>query len=371
MNTSAPQPAPLILISSGGTGGHMTPAAALAHDLVRRGYRVALITDDRGKKFTNMFPESTATHVIRAGTIGGGPAGKLKGALNLIAGFAQAWIIVGKHRPAAVVGFGGYPSVPGVVAGQLRKIPTILHEQNAVLGRANLNLAKRAERIALSFPDMSGLDKDTCLRTVITGNPVRPEIAALHDAPYTQPAPEGPLNILVMGGSLGASVFARVVPEALAKLPQADRARLNIVQQCRESDLESARMAYEQAGIKAELAAFYNDMAARLTAAHLIICRSGASTVAELSAAGRAAIYVPYPHHKDQQQKKNAQYLTDRGGGWLMTEDIFTPEALLARIEAFLQNPDELAQAAQKSRAFGRPDAARRLGNLVSALIKA
>lgn len=371
MNVQADPSSPLILISSGGTGGHMTPAAALAHDLLRRGHRVALITDDRGKKYANMFPEGTAVHVIRAGTIGGGPAGKLKGALNLVAGFGQAWSLTGKLRPAVIVGFGGYPSVPGVLAGQLRKIPTILHEQNAVLGRANIHLAKRAERIALSFPDMTGLDSETRLRTVITGNPVRPQIAALHDAPYVPPLPDGPLNILVMGGSLGASVFAKIVPAALAQLAPERRARLNVVQQGREADLEPARNSYEKAGIKAELAAFYNDMDARLSAAHLIICRSGASTVAELGAAGRPAIYVPYPHHKDQQQKKNAQYLTESGGGWLMTEDIFTPEALLARIEAFLQNPGELALAAQKSRAFGRPDAAKRLGNLVAALINA
>lgn len=369
MSEPAPLSAPLILISSGGTGGHMSPAAALAHDLVRRGFGIALITDARGSKYASMFPEGTDTHIIRAGTISGGPAGKLKGALNLVAGFGQAWKLIRKLRPAVVVGFGGYPSVPGVLAGQIRKIPVILHEQNAVLGRANLHLAKRAARIALSFPDMSGLDERARSRAVVTGNPVRQEIAALHDAPYTPPAAGETLNILVMGGSLGASVFARVVPGALAKLPPEARASLKIVQQCRESDIESARKAYEQAGIKAGLAVFYADMAARLAAAHLIICRSGASTVAELSAAGRPAIFVPYPHHKDQQQKKNAQYLTETGGGWLMTEDVFTSEALLARIEAFLQNPDELAQAAQKSRMFGKPDAAARLGDMVAALV--
>lgn len=361
--------APLILISSGGTGGHMTPAASLAHDLKGRGFRIALITDGRGEKYAPMFPEGTPVHVIRAGTIGGGLAGRVKGAHGLLSGIIQAWRLTGKLRPALVIGFGGYPSFPGVFAAQRRKIPTIIHEQNAVLGKANLLLAGGAERIALSFPDMTGLDKAECLRAVITGNPVRSEIAALSDIPYTPPREGGPFNILIMGGSLGASVFAKIVPAALAQLSEAEKSRLNVVQQCREADLEIARKQYEEAGIKSDLAAFYNDMANRLTDAHLIICRSGASTVAELTAARRPAIYVPYPHHKDQQQKKNAQHIVEGGGAWMMIEDEFAPQTLLARIRAFLHNPDELAQAAQKAETFGRPDAARRLGNLAAAVM--
>ncbi|MCB1592951.1 MAG: undecaprenyldiphospho-muramoylpentapeptide beta-N-acetylglucosaminyltransferase [Alphaproteobacteria bacterium] len=371
METHPPESGSLVLISSGGTGGHMTPAAALAHDLVSRGNRVALVTDGRGSNYTQMFPEKTSVHVIRAGTIGGGPAGKLKGALNLAGGFVQAWGVTGRLRPSLVVGFGGYPSVPGVLAAQLRKIPTIIHEQNAVLGKANLFLAARAERIALSFPDMTGLDKAECLRAVITGNPVRSEIAALQEVPYNPAQEDGVFNILVMGGSLGASVFAKIVPEALARLKNEDKSRLNVVQQCREADIESARKQYEEAGIKADLAAFYNDMALKLSQAHLVICRSGASTVAELTASGRPAIYVPYPHHKDQQQKKNAQHVVDSGGAWMMTEDVFTPKALLAKIEGFLLNPGELSDAAQKAGTFGKPDAARRLGNLVTAVMTA
>lgn len=360
---------PLILISSGGTGGHMTPAASLAHDLAARGNKLALITDERGKKFSGMFPKDIPVHVIRAGTVGGGPAGKFKGLVNLGAGLVQAWRIVSDLEPDLVVGFGGYPSFPGVFVAQKQRVPVIIHEQNAIIGRANCTLAGKAERIALSFPDMTGLEKDERMRAVITGNPVRPEIAALHKIPYPKPQIDGPLNILVMGGSLGAAVFSKVVPQTLAQLPAEYKKRLNVVQQCRQEDLEATAVAYKDAGIKAEVAAFYDDMAQRLSAAHLVICRSGASTVAEVTAAGRPAIFVPYPHHKDQQQKKNADHVADGGGAWMMTEDGFTPEALLARITTFMQNPDILSAAADKCRAFGKPDAAHKLGNLVKSVV--
>ena len=368
MNDS-PDNIPLILISSGGTGGHMTPAAALAHDLAARGNKLALITDERGKKFAGMFPENIPVHIIRAGTVGGGPAGKFRGLVNLGAGLVQAWRIVSDLEPDLVVGFGGYPSFPGVFVAQKQRVPAIIHEQNAVIGKANCYLSKKAERIALSFPDLTGLEKDERMRAVITGNPIRPEIAALHKTPYPRPQPDGPLNILIMGGSLGASVFSKVVPQTLAQLPSEYKKRLNVVQQCREEDLEPTAFAYKDSGIKAEVASFYNDMAERLAAAHLVICRSGASTVAEVTAAGRPAIFVPYPHHKDQQQKRNADHVADGGGAWMMTEDGFTPEALLARLTAFLQNPAILGEAAEKCRAFGKPDAAHKLGNLVKSVV--
>jgi len=360
---------PLILISSGGTGGHMTPAAALAHDLAARGNKLALITDDRGKKFVSMFPQNMQVHVIRAGTVGGGPAGKFRGLVNLGAGLVQAWRIVSDLEPDLVVGFGGYPSFPGVFAAQMQRVPTIIHEQNAIIGKANVYLAKRAERIALSFPDLTGLEKEERRRAVITGNPVRAEIAALHKTPYPKIQIDGPLNIMVMGGSLGASVFSKIVPPTLAQLPAEYRRRLSVVQQCREHDLASTTASYMESGIRAESATFYENMAERLSAAHLVICRSGASSVAEITTAGRPAIFVPYPHHKDQQQKKNADHVADGGGAWMMTEDGFTPEALLARITTFMQNPDVLNNAADKCRAFGKPDAAHKLGNLVKAVV--
>ncbi len=360
---------PLVILSAGGTGGHMTPARALGHDLLSRGFDVEVITDYRGEKFANLF-DGMPIHVIKAGTFGRGVAGKVLGMFNLGMGYMQASRIIGTLKPAVVVGFGGYPSVPGVLAAQRHKIPTIIHEQNAVIGRANAILAPKAERIAISLPEVIGLHSNDKRRAIVTGNPVRPDIAALYTRPYPTPQPDGELSILIMGGSLGASVFSRVVPQALTQLEGAYKSRLRIVQQCRADDLDMVRQTYKDADIKAELQTFFTDIPQRLEQAHLIIGRSGASTVAELTTAGRPGIFVPYPHHKDQQQKMNAEAVADVGGAWVMTEDGFTPEALLARIETFLQNPEILFKAAENARSCGKPDAARKLGNLVTAIAR-
>jgi UDP-N-acetylglucosamine--N-acetylmuramyl-(pentapeptide) pyrophosphoryl-undecaprenol N-acetylglucosamine transferase len=294
--------------------------------------------------------------------------GKMKGVSNLGFGIFKANRLVKKMKPALVIGFGGYPSVPAVFAAQRLKIPTVIHEQNAIIGRANEFLAPRADRIALSWPGVRGLDESEAARAVVTGNPVRADIAALYLQPYPNIG-DGPLRIFIMGGSLGAKVFSEVVPKALSQLSADYRARLHIVQQCREEQLEDTRAAYKAAGIKAELATFFDNVAAQLGQAHLVIARSGASTVAEVSTAGRPAIFVPYPHHKDQQQKINSDAVADAGGAWTMTEEGFTAEALLARIETFLQNPSILFRAAEKSRSCGKPDATRKLGNLVTEMV--
>ena len=214
-----------------------------------------------------------------------------------------------------------------------------------------------------------GLDEAEKIRSVITGNPVRAEIAALYTRPYPVMEQDGVLRILVLGGSLGANVFSSVVPGALALLAPEYRERLHVVQQCREEDLDGVRDSYKNSGIKADLAPFFEDMGEQLANAHLVIGRSGASTVAEVTTVGRPAIFVPYPHHKDQQQKMNADAVADVGGAWVMTESGFTPETLLARIETFLQNPSVLFRAAEKARTCGKPDAARKLGNLVTAMV--
>lgn len=357
----------LILLSSGGTGGHMTPAMALGHDLLARGYRVEVITDRRGQKYEAMF-DGMKMHVIKAGTLRPGLWGKVTGLTNLGLGIMQASRLIKKLKPAVVVGFGGYPSFPGTYAAQRMKVPTIIHEQNAIIGKANEMLANKAMRIALSLPLIAGLDETDKVRSVITGNPVRPEIAALYTEAYPNVKEGGRLRIFVMGGSLGARVFSDVIPKTLAQLPAEYRQRLDIVQQCRAEDLETARKIYADAGIDAELATFFDDVADELRRAHLVIARSGASTVAEVTTAGRPAIFVPYPHHKDQQQKMNADAVADAGGAWMMTESGFTEEALLARIETFLQTPEILFRAAEKARSCGRPDAARKLGNLVTAI---
>ncbi len=346
----------------------MTPAQALGHDLLSRGFRVEVVTDARGMKYAQMFM-GMKMHVLPSGTLGAGLSGKIKGLSCLALGIASAMKMLLIDKPSLVIGFGGYPSVPAVYAAQKLRIPTILHEQNAIIGRANALLAPKADRIALSMPKVQGLDKSEQLRAIITGNPVRPDIAALFMKPYPQVNEGGTLRILIMGGSLGASVLSAVVPAALGQLSADYKAHLHIVQQCRAEDLQRVTKAYERTGIQAELSDFFDDMAEQLEAAHLVIGRSGASTVAEITTAGRPAIFVPYPHHKDQQQKMNADVVADQGGAWTMTEDGFTAKTLLARMETFLQNPETLFRAAEKSRSCANPDAARKLGNLVTALV--
>lgn len=356
---------PLILLCAGGTGGHVFPALALAADLIARNMRVALATDLRGRRFVDQTA-GFAVHLISSGVPGGGLVARARGVCALGWGVFQAAALLRRLRPAAVVGFGGYPSVPPVFAASKRGIPVILHESNGVLGKANAFLAGGAARIALSWPGTEGVPDRVLGRCVVTGNPVRPEIAALGMRPYPPLGPSGPLRIFVTGGSQGARVFGDVVPRALAGLSAGARGRLEVVQQCLEADIPGVQAVYDQAGIRVTLAPFFPDMAARLAVAHLFIGRAGAATTTELAAAGRPAIYVPYPHHADQQQKNNADRIADAGGAWVMTESGFTVEALSARIETFLQTPDSLVRAAEAARGCGRPDAALRLGNVVA-----
>lgn len=357
----------LIMLSAGGTGGHMTPARALAQDLISRGFRVEIITDPRGQKFAQLF-DGMPMHVVRSGTAHKGIMGKIRGAINLGIGILKARSILQQRRPALVVGFGGYPSVPGVYAAQRLGIPTIIHQSDGIIGKANAFLAPRAERIALTFPNTTGLDDVDQTRAVVTGNPVRPEISALYSQAYNAPKPDGVFRILVMGGSLGARVLSEVVPKALSMLDKHMRDRLEIVQQCREEDLETVRQKYNDAQIKATLKTFFDDIPEQLGSTHLVIARAGASTVTEVTTAGRPAIFVPASYHADQQQKINADSVADIGGAWVMAEAGFTPEALMNRIENFLQNPQALFKAAENARSCGKPDAARKLGNLVTAI---
>jgi UDP-N-acetylglucosamine--N-acetylmuramyl-(pentapeptide) pyrophosphoryl-undecaprenol N-acetylglucosamine transferase len=356
-----------ILISAGGTGGHMFPAEALARDLIGRGYRVALATDVRGKKY-EPFADGVPTYVLKSGTIKSGVLSKMKTVLALAVGYFQARRLIDKLKPAVVIGFGGYPSFPAVYAAQKKNVPTVIHEQNAILGKANAYLAPKADRIALSWKSVESIDESDAVRCVVTGNPVRPDIAALYNKPYPSLEQDGVLKILVLGGSQGASIFGEILPEMVKQLSSAHKARLEIVQQCIESDLDRVRQIYDEAGVKAQVEPFFKDVAKKLEECHLVIARSGAGTVCEVTTAGRPAIFVPYPYHKDQQQKRNADAVFDAGGAWVMTQDGFTVEALLARIETFLQNPETLFNAAENSRSCGKPDAARKLGNLVTAL---
>jgi UDP-N-acetylglucosamine--N-acetylmuramyl-(pentapeptide) pyrophosphoryl-undecaprenol N-acetylglucosamine transferase len=358
-----------IVIAAGGTGGHFFPAEALATELIARGRRVALMTDARsGGLNSPVFAGLEQFVICGAGIAGRGVVRAGKAAVALAAGVVQARGILSRIHAAAVVGFGGYPCVAPVLAARLlrRRPAVILHEQNAVLGRANRALARHADRLALSFAATERVPRTAS--TVVTGNPVRPAIAALAACPYAPPTDT--LRLLVLGGSLGARVFSDVVPPALAGLPDPLRARLSVVQQCRAEDLDRVADAYEAAGIDAELAAFFPDVAGRLAAAHLVIARAGASTVAELAVAGRPAILVPLPGAIDDHQKANARALTEARAASVIAQRVCSPDVLTERLTALLDAPDMLAHAARAAHDIACPDATARLADLVEELMR-
>lgn len=358
-----------IVLTTGGTGGHIFPAEALAAELLGRGFALALITDRRGKEFSGALAKLPVHHIRAGGVAGRRVAARIAALLDLGIGFFQARRLLARLRPAAVIGFGGYASLPAMLAAELAGLPTALHEQNAVLGRANRLLASRVTRIATAFSRVSHLNPEYLKKALRTGMPVRPAVIALRDRAYAPPRHGEIVNVLVLGGSQGARILSEVVPAALVRLPDALRARLSVVQQCRAEDIEGARAAYAAAGVKAELATFFQDVPERLAAAHLVVSRSGASTVAELTAIGRPSILVPYMHAVDDHQTENARAIDEAGGGWLIPQPAFTAEALANRIESLLALPESLAKAAAAARAAGVPDAAQRLADLVGALV--
>ena len=353
----------LIVLAAGGTGGHVFPAEALARELLGRGLRVALFTDQRGNRFGSDLP--VPVYRVRASSLGKGLFGNARSLVEMALGVFQARRLLRKLRPAAVVGFGGYPSVPSLYAAARLNIPIILHEQNAVLGRANRAAMGKARLIATSFPQVVGLKSGNAVRIVHTGNPVRPAFAALRASPYVPVTDDGPVRLLVLGGSLGARVFSQVVPKAVALMPEHLRHRLIVAQQCIAEDLETTRAAYAGAGIEAELLSFFNDVPERMAGAQLIISRSGGGAVAELTAIGRPSILVPYPHGHAGEQIGNAEAIADAGGAWLIPEQAFTPEALAVRLEALLTLPNSLAKAAAAARGWGTVTAADNLANCV------
>jgi UDP-N-acetylglucosamine--N-acetylmuramyl-(pentapeptide) pyrophosphoryl-undecaprenol N-acetylglucosamine transferase len=363
------EPVRPVVIAAGGTGGHLFPAAALAAELARRNRRVVLMTDRRTAGTGGELFAGREQFVIRgAGIAGRGAVRGMMAAAALGIGTLQARAILAQLQAEVLVGFGGYPSVAPVLATRmLRQRPAVLlHEQNAVLGRANRALARYADRLALSFAATARIPDGA--RTAVTGNPVRAAIVA---SPYEPAAADGPVRVLVLGGSLGARVLSEVVPSALTRLPPALRARLQVVQQCRAEDLARVRATYTAAAIPAELDSFFVDAPARLAAAHLVIARAGASTVAELAAIGRPAILVPLPGAIDDHQAANARALADAGAAWTIAQPAFTPEELGRRIGEVLAEPERLARAAASAASLGRADAAARVADLVVELASA
>lgn len=353
-----------IVIAAGGTGGHFFPAEALANELLARGHRIVLMTDARSGGLTSAVFSGHEKYVLRGAGIAGRDVWRGMDAVAALAvGVIQARTLLTRLGAASIVGFGGYSCVAPVLgASLLRRRPSIiLHEQNAVLGRANRFLFRRANALALSFPGTRRVPPgmDAC----VTGNPVRPAITALAQTDYA--APTHQIRLLVLGGSLGARVFSDVVPAALRLLPQELRARLSVAQQCRAEDLDRVRAAYADDGMAAELAPFFPDVAAKLAASHLVIARAGASTVAELAVAGRPAILVPLPSAIDDHQTVNAALLAEAGGAWVMPQAELTSALLASRLAELLADPATLAVAAAAARNHAQASAAARLADLV------
>lgn len=356
-----------VVLAAGGTGGHLFPAEAVAGELMARGHKVVVMTDKRGTGYGDVFPGAGIVIVPSAAFSDRSVLGLISAPFEIIAGILVSFFKLKSLKPGAVVGFGGYPSVPVMLAACLAGLPTAILSPDALLGRANRLLMNWVKVIAANFKLVRFLPRNPG-KIVYTGNPLRPEVVALHGAPFDTPKPGGPLRLLVFGGSQGARVFSERVPCAIDRLPDAVRSRLEIVQQCRPEDIEGVRRVYDRMKVPAELAPFYKDMPARIAKAHLVIARSGAGTVSELACIGRPAILVPLPHALDDNQTPNAQALVDIGAGWRLPQKDFTPDRLSALLQEAFADPEALAKRAAAALSLGRPDATKALANLIEKL---
>lgn len=352
------------VLAAGGTGGHLIPAFALAVELERRGHHVALVTDDRGAKIPGK-PDFLPAHVLPAGRLGKNPLALWKGLRAIWQGRAMALRLFESFEPSCVIGFGGYPALPALLAARSAKIPTVVHEQNAVLGRVNRFLAKRVDAIATAYGEVERLDPKLWGKVHRVGNPVRPEVLALRGDPFPEFTEDGLFRVLVTGGSQGASVLSEVVPDGLAMLPPSLRHRLQVTQQCRPEDLEAVRARYAAHEIPAELGTYFEDMQGRLAAAHLFIGRAGASTIAELTAVGRPAILIPLPIATDDHQAANTREIVAAGGARAIRQSGFTPKELAKQIQTMALHPHTLANAAHAAWNCGLPNAVSDLADLV------
>lgn len=356
-----------IVLATGGTGGHLFPAEALAGELMARGRKIVVMTDKRGRSYGDVFPGATIAIVPSAAFSDRSLIGLIFAPFEILAGIAVSFVKLKRLKPRAVVGFGGYPSVPVMLAACLAGLPTAILSPDALLGRANRLLMNYVRVIAANFPLVRFLPKNIA-KIVYTGNPLRPGVIALHAAPYETPSATGPLRLLVFGGSQGARVFSERLPAAIKLLPPEFRARLAVVQQCRPEDIESVRRDYAALGVAAELASFFNNMPQQIARAHLVIARSGAGTVSELACIGRPAILVPLPHALDDNQTPNAEALVKAGGGWRVPQTAFTAEKIAAMLTGAFADPAGLAQRAAAALSLAKPQATRALADLVETL---
>jgi UDP-N-acetylglucosamine--N-acetylmuramyl-(pentapeptide) pyrophosphoryl-undecaprenol N-acetylglucosamine transferase len=353
------------VVAAGGTGGHLFPAQALAEALIARGWRIVLASDERVAGLAQDFPAEDRIGLSAATFRPGDPIGMARAGLAVARGALRARKVYRKLDPAVVVGFGGYPSAPALVAAILDKRRTVIHEQNAVMGRTNRTLAPHVTRVACAFPTLQKAPAKVAGKAVVVGNPVRPPIRALADVPYLPPEPNGPLRLLVTGGSQGARLLSELVPEAIRQLPEDLRQRLRVQQQTRQESMNTARRVYRDAMIDAEIAPFFRDIASRLRDAHLVIGRAGAGTVCEFAIAGKPSILVPLAIALDDDQGQNARLLAEAGGAEIAREHQLTVESLSSALEKLLANPARLARMAAAARSVAMPDAAERLADLV------
>ncbi len=352
------------VLAAGGTGGHMIPAHALAGELMSRGHHVALITDERGSRIPGLF-DRVPVHVLPAGRMSKNPIKAFKAFRAIMTGRAMAMRLYETVEPSAVIGFGGYPALPALLAARRMGIPTAIHEQNAVLGRVNRLMAGKVDAVATAYEQVDRLPSRARDKVELVGNPVREEVLALRAEPYPPLSDDGIFRLLVTGGSQGASILGEVVPEALALLPEHFRRRLQVTQQCREEDIEDVRARYAKAEIPADLATYMEDLPARLAWSHLVIARAGASTIAELTAAGRPAILVPLPGATDDHQTANAREMARSGGARVIPQSRFNPVELGKQMQKLGLAPQALANAAARAASVGHPLATQKLADLV------
>lgn len=352
------------VLAAGGTGGHMVPAHAIAQELMARGHRVALITDARGAKIPGLF-EDVPTHVLPAGRLVGGPLGWARGLRAILDGRRMARRLYADFEPSAVVGFGGYPALPALLGAFAQGVPALVHEQNAVLGRVNRLAARKVSAIATAYPQVRRLKPKYEAKVHLVGNPVRESVLDLREEAFPVFSEDSVLRLLVTGGSQGATILSSVVPAGLGMLPISLRRRLQVTQQCRPEDIEQVRAAYAEMEIPADLATYIEDMPTKLGWAHLVIARAGASTISELTAAGRPAILVPLPSAMDNHQMYNAREMAKAGGARMIEESRFTAAELAKQMQKLSLEPGALQNAAARAKACGRPDAVRDMADLI------
>lgn len=358
-----------VMLAAGGTGGHLFPAYALAEALGRRGIAVDLVTDTRGDRYGTGFP-ARKVYQVPSATAGSNPIKAAFAAIQLSRGISAARKLMGEVNPGAVIGFGGYPTFPPLIAAHMKGIPTAVHEQNAILGRANRMLASRVNVIATSFAETRLVEGPLVAKARVTGNPVRAVvIAAAASRPYWRPEPGQPIRLLVFGGSQGARFFSDTVPPALALLPDPIRMRLQVTQQARPEDVLRVKQAYQASGIASDVQPFFADLPQRMADSHLVIGRAGASTIAELTVIGRPSILVPLPHSLDNDQLHNATQLAESGGAWCIPQGDLSIERLAAELEALMSRPAMLANAATAAKSIGEPNAVEKLADLAVQLI--